>query len=77
MKQPFLVDELTEIERHVRECERHLLHQREIVDELERHGRGHTKTAKVARDILHSFETAQSNHRRHRAHLLRALREIT
>jgi hypothetical protein len=72
-----LLDNIAEIERHIREGERHLLHQREIVDELERHGRGNSQTTKVARDILASFEKAQSAHLNHRARLLIALKEIT
>ena len=63
--------------RHVRQGERHLLRQREIVDELERHGHGHSQTAKMARDILDSFETAQSEHLNDRARLLQALVETT
>jgi hypothetical protein len=53
------------------------LRQREIVDELERHGRGNSETVKMARDILATFEMSQSAHLNDRAHLLQALREIT
>src|SRR5215467_13540897 len=63
--------------RHVRQGERHLLRQREIVDELERHGHGHSQTAKMAREILDTFEMAQSAHLSHQARLLLALRVIT
>jgi hypothetical protein len=38
-----LLDHLAYTERHIRDGERHLLRQREIVDELERHGRGRTR----------------------------------
>jgi hypothetical protein len=51
------------------------LRQREIVDELERHGRGHSRTARMARDILDTFEMAQSKHLNDRARLLQALRD--
>jgi len=76
MKQSFILHHLAAVERHIRDGERHLFHQREIVEELERHGRGHTRTAKMARDILASFEMAQSTHLNDRAHLLQALLEI-
>ena len=72
-----LLDHLAYVERHIRDGERHLLHQREIVAELERHGRGHSRTTQVARDILATFEMAQSLHLNDRAHLLQALREKT
>jgi hypothetical protein len=77
MKQSQLLDHLAQVERHIRDGERHLLRQREILDELERHGRGNSQTAKIARDILATFEMAQSAHLDDRAHLLQALREIT
>jgi hypothetical protein len=51
------------------------LRQCEIVGELERHGRGHSRTARMARDILDTFEMAQSKHLNDRAHLLQALRD--
>jgi hypothetical protein len=68
MKRSRLLDHLAYVERHIRDGERHLLRQREIVDELERHGRGNSQT---------TFETAQSTHLNDRAHLLQALDEIT
>jgi 1,2-phenylacetyl-CoA epoxidase catalytic subunit len=46
-------------ERHVIEAEFHLTRQRQIVVELEQHGRGHSQMAKVAKEILRSFEVAQ------------------
>ena len=55
-----LLDRLGQAERHIREGERHILRQREIIDELERHGRGQTRTANMAREILLSFEMTQS-----------------
>jgi hypothetical protein len=77
MKRSMLLDHLAQVERHIRDGERHLLRQREIVDELERHGRGNSQTTKMARDILVSFEMAQSSHLSDWAHLQQALREIT
>jgi hypothetical protein len=77
MERSLLLDHLDQVERHIRDGEWHLLRQREIVDELERHGRGKSQTAKMARDLLESFEMAQSAHLNDRAHLLLALREIT
>jgi hypothetical protein len=77
MKRSQLLDHLAHVERHIRDGERHLLRQREIVDELERHGRRNSETAKMARDILATFEMSQSAHLNDRAHLLQALREIT
>ena len=72
MKRADLLDNLAHVERHVRDGERHLLRQREIVDELERHGRGDSQTAKNARDMKwHSRRTSMI------AHLLLALRQIT
>jgi hypothetical protein len=53
------------------------LRQREIVGELERHGHGNSQTAKMARDLLDTFEMAQSAHLNDRAHLLIALGETT
>jgi hypothetical protein len=52
------------------------LRQREIVDELERHGRGGSPTTKLARELLTSFEIALSAHLNDRAHLLLALDEM-
>jgi hypothetical protein len=72
-----LLDNLAHVERHIRDGERHLLRQREIVAELKRHGRGQSETAKMAREILDTFEMTQSAHLNDRAHLLQALWEIT
>lgn len=47
MSRTMLLDHLALIERYIRESERHLLHQREIVIELEHHGR--CETAKTGR----------------------------
>jgi hypothetical protein len=74
---PFLLYHLAAVERHIRDGERHLSHQREIVDELERHGRGSSQTAKVARDILASFEMERSKLLNERARLLLTLAERT
>jgi hypothetical protein len=73
MKRSMLLDHLAYVERDICDGERHLLRQREIVDELERHGRGHSRTADMARDLLASFETAQLLPLKDRAHLLEAL----
>src|SRR5215471_1665144 len=59
MKRRMLLDHLAHVERHIREGERHLLRQRKIVDELERHGHGRSQTAQLAKDILDTFEMAQ------------------
>ena len=77
MKRSLLVNQLAQVERHIREGERHIFRQREIVNELERHGHGNSQTAKMARDILDSFEMTQLAHLSDRAHLMQALREIT
>jgi hypothetical protein len=77
MNRAALLSHLAYAERHIRDGERHLLRQREIVAELERHGHGKSRTAQMARDILETFETAQSKHLNDRAHLLLALGEIT
>jgi DNA repair protein RadC len=74
MNRTLLLAHLAQVERHIREGERHLSRQREIVAELERHGRGHSRTTQMARDLLDSFEMAQSAHLNDRAHLLQALR---
>jgi hypothetical protein len=76
MNRVALLARLAHAERHIRDGERHLSRQREIVAELELHGRGHTRTAQMARDILDTFEMAQSKHLNDRAHFLQALREI-
>jgi hypothetical protein len=68
---------LAQTERHIRQSERHLLHQRQIVDELERHGRGNSKTANITRDILVSFEMAHAAHIADRAHYREALEQPT
>jgi hypothetical protein len=75
MKRSMLLNHLAQVERHIRDGQRHLLRQREIVDELERHGRGQSETAKMARVTLESFEMAQSSHLNDWAHLQEALRE--
>jgi hypothetical protein len=73
MNRAALLSHLAYAERHIRDGERHLLRQREIVAELERHGHGKSRTAQMARDILASFEMAQSGYLNERAHLLQAL----
>ena len=76
MKRAMLLDHLAYVERHISDGERHLLRQREIVDELERHGRGNSQTAKMAREILAIFEMSQTQHLNDRTHLLLELRQI-
>jgi hypothetical protein len=73
MNRIILLDRLGQAERHIRDGERHILRQREIIDELERHGRGQTRTASMARDILQSFETAQLAHLADRKRLIERL----
>ncbi len=75
MQRSMLLDALAHAERHIRDGERHLSRQREIVVELERHHR-RSRTAQVARDILASFEMTHSKHLNDRAHLLLALGKI-
>ena len=53
MKRSMVLEQLAHAERHIVQGEPHLLRQREIVAELERHGHGRSQTAKMARDILH------------------------
>jgi hypothetical protein len=76
MNRPTFLARLANADRHIREGERHLTRQREIVAELERHGHGHSRTAQMARDILATFEMAHSAHLNDRAHFLQALRGI-
>jgi len=73
MDRILLLDRLGQAERHIREGERHILRQREIIDELERHGRGQTRTASMAREILLSFEMTQSTHIADRERLIETL----
>ena len=77
MDRAMLLDHLAKVERHIAEGERHIFCQREIVDELERHGHGGSQTTKFAREILASFETAQAACHDDRMHLLMALWEVT
>ncbi|MDW6020199.1 hypothetical protein SAZ10_00315 [Mesorhizobium sp. BAC0120] len=56
--------ELEMVERHIREAERHVLRQRQIIEELYE---GHHSTA-LAEQLLTEFE---QNLRDHRAHLAR------
>lgn len=72
-----LLAQIADAERNITDGERHLLRQREIVAELEDHGRGHSRTAQVAKDILQTFEASQSRHLNQRARLRQALRDIT
>ena len=76
MNRPLLLAHLAQVERHIRKGERHLL-RRQIVDALERHGRGQSQTAKVARDILDLFEMAQAPHVVDRARLIVVLLPTT
>jgi len=56
MNRAMLLDHLGLAERHIEESERHIRRQRQIIDELERHGHGQSQTANMARDLLQSFE---------------------
>jgi hypothetical protein len=73
MNRAAVLEHLAHTERHIRDGERHLLRQREIVAELECHGHGHSTAARLARDLLELFEKAQSAHLDERARLMLAL----
>jgi hypothetical protein len=73
MNRGTLVNHLGQAERHIREGERLILRQRQIIDELEGHGHGQSQTANMARDVLQSYEMAQSAHILDRARLQHAL----
>lgn len=73
MNRAMLVNHLAQAERHIREGEHLILRQRQLVDELERHGHGQSQTANMARDILQSFEMTQSAHIVDRGRLKQAL----
>jgi hypothetical protein len=77
MNRNLAIARLAHVERHIGDGERHLSRQREIVAELERHGHGNSRTARIAKDLLASFEMGQTAHLDDRAHLLQALQEIT
>jgi hypothetical protein len=66
---PNVFGDLAEIEGHVIAGERHIAHQHEIIDQLERAGRGNSKTAMIARELLSSMEVAQRAHLAHRDQL--------
>jgi hypothetical protein len=57
--------QLATAERHVVEGQDHIDRQREIVARLERAGRGHSWTAKLARDLLRTLEITQRVHVAH------------
>jgi len=75
MAHGMLIHRLAATERHIKKGERHVVHQREIIEALERHGRGQSETAKVARDVLRSYELTQAAHVKERELLLKALIE--
>ena len=77
MDRPLLLDRLAMTERHIRQGERHLLRQHQIVAELELHGRGQSQTANMARDILQTFEMAPAAHIADRARLMAMLTVMT
>jgi hypothetical protein len=77
MQRSLLLNKLAHVERHIRDGERHLSHERNIVDELERHGRGNSRTTKLAREVLASFEMSQSLHLNDQVRLLLALAKIS
>ena len=64
-----IVGDLAEIEGHVIAGARHIAHQREIIRQLERAGRGNSKTAMIARQLLSSMDVAQRAHIAHRDQL--------
>jgi hypothetical protein len=68
-----LLSHLAMAERHIAAGERHVARQREIVAELEAHGHSGSQTLKVAREVLQSFETAQTTHLADRERLKHAL----
>jgi hypothetical protein len=77
MNRATLLAHLAHAERHIRDGERHLSRQREIIDALEHHGHGNSETAKMARFTLETFEMSQSMHLNDRAHLLQELGTAT
>ncbi len=77
MKRAMLLGYLAAAERHITEGARNVARQREIVDELERHGRGNSETVKVAREFLQTYETAQAAHVAERLRFKQALQAAT
>ena len=61
-------------ERHVLEGERHIARQRRLLAWLEQADRGKSESAKVAREILTTFEKIQALHVADRDRLKRACR---
>ena len=59
MDRTVLLATLETANRHIAEGERHIERQREIVARLEQQGRGASRTATVARELLHSMERVQ------------------
>jgi hypothetical protein len=59
--------EIDMVIRHVREGQRHVNHQRQIITRLEAHGH----PAKQARELLVTFEHTQALHRQHLERLVK------
>ena len=60
LNRSMLVNHLGQTKCRIRERERLIFRQRQIIDELECHGHGRSQTANMARDLLQSDEMAQS-----------------
>ena len=69
MDRTVLLATLETANRHIAEGERHIERQREIVARLEQQGRGASRTATVARELLHSMQRVQRAHLSHRDQL--------
>ena len=67
-------NDLEMAERHVLEGERHIAQQRRLLAWLEQNNRGKSESAKVARNVLATFEMSQALHVADRDRLKRAPR---
>jgi hypothetical protein len=65
-------NDLEMAERHVLEGERHIAQQQRLLALLEQNNRGKSESAKVARDVLATFEMSQALHVADRDRLKRA-----
>jgi len=54
-----LLDRLATAERHLAEGAQRILHQHEIVTELEGRGRSNSQTSAIARELLYALERAE------------------
>lgn len=66
MDRAALLATLDAANRHVAEREQRIERQRRLVASLEQHGRGVSRTSKVARELLASMERSQRAHVGHR-----------